>query len=446
MEGDRPKAVTSSFALTTRQQKRQFPVDVYLRDQSIRLSPFVERYWLFRAEDYSDKSSESLENQPPPAKILLTSFGWNHKDQVFALNNFGRSTRQRELLQAVVDHPWFDMSWDEYQSGKKTINHNLRYYVFLDVETCFEKNYPVYSREGDPIKFRFNADTAFDRKRLTADDQVRTKEPCFHISKCPFLPRVLASSLFRTMREAATLIYLDCNDEPTRPEQDLYYRSRVNNSTSLSYVALTATNDQVNTDLDQGLPPPAIVPVQLSRQQEHDIETCNETGRPYLLTFIGQDRAGSPRNELAKLHNGKDIRIKVKSIRIDFRDTESLHTGQNLYTESKFSCAPRGDAHYSFRFTEILSAGSIPVVHADGWVLPFRKELIDWNECAVVIPEREINQTERILRSISDEQRCRMRKRCYEIYKTYMASPDGTIAGIIQGLELRAMKKRISIG
>ena len=61
-------------------------------------------------------------------------------------------------------------------------------------------------------------------------------------------------------------------------------------------------------------------------------------------------------------------------------------TYQEALQQTVFALAPRGDNKFSYRFTEVLSAGAILVVHADDWVWPFRPELIDWD--AVIFPKR----------------------------------------------------------
>lgn len=122
-------------------------------------------------------------------------------------------------------------------------------------------------------------------------------------------------------------------------------------------------------------------------------------------------------------------------------------TYESLLAQSKFSAAVRGDNLFSFRFTELLSAGAIPVIYADGWVLPFSRDLIGWEEYMVVIEEKKANETLRVLESISSEQRCRMRKRGLEVYNQYMRTRAGTLQGILDGLEARRtlkMKGRVS--
>ena len=182
-----------------------------------------------------------------------------------------------------------------------------------------------------------------------------------------------------------------------------------------------------------GLPPPAPNPVVLTREQTHDIVTCQaEETRPFLLTFVGNFRHRT-RQKLKLLTNDKDVLITRRGMENKFNGT--FH---ELLALSKFAAAPRGDNKFSYRLTEVLSGGSIPVIHADSWVLPFRKELVDWTECALHIPEADVNKTLDILAQIDDKKRCQMRQKCYEIYNKYMRTEEGTIAGIIESLEMVA--------
>lgn len=385
---------------------------VFLNDRSIRLSPYVKRPWL-------DQDGSEL----PPAKILLTNYGWNHPNQTIGVNHT-RSIRQRELLQGIVDHPWADpFAWHDYETGATPIDPSIRYYVFLDIETCFEANYPSYV--GRVID---NSDTSGYRS-VTNKGQAA----CISVEQCSFVSEVMESKLFTTPGVHATLILIDCRGNGLTRQ----FRHKKYNTTAISLAAISTTADRLNLQVDQGLPPPAVKPLSLTNRQIQDILDCNEDSRPFLLTYSGADRGIPARLYLATMGNGRDILTFSKG---SFRDYNKTY--EQILLESKFSAAPRGTNLFSYRFTEVLSAGSIPVVHADGWVWPFRPELVDWSECAVIIPEEKVNETEAILRSISPERRCSMRKRCFDIYRKYMANAEGTIAGLVEGLELVAKAKQ----
>jgi hypothetical protein len=83
---------------------------------------------------------ELPESEKPTTKLILTDFGWNQPEQDKG-KEMVRSIRQRELLQAVIDHPLFDpnFKWSEMEATPSfNFSQNLQYFVFLDVETCFE--------------------------------------------------------------------------------------------------------------------------------------------------------------------------------------------------------------------------------------------------------------------------------------------------------------------
>jgi hypothetical protein len=89
-----------------------------------------------------------------------------------------------------------------------------------------------------------------------------------------------------------------------------------------------------------------------------------------------------------------------------------------------------------------MACGSIPVVYADDWLLPFSPYLLNWTDAIVLIREQNISNTFEILSQISFEQRCRMRQRVVEIYRKYMETGRGTVQGIIESFERKAEYER----
>ena len=118
----------------------------------------------------------------------------------------------------------------------------------------------------------------------------------------------------------------------------------------------------------------------------------------------------------------------------------------SLLRNTKFALVPRGDNKFSYRFTEALSAGAIPIFHGDNHVLPFRPELVDWNRCGLVLPEKDAGETtlakiEELLKQ--PKKLCSMRQYCYfEIYQKYVATPTKQINGLLEGLEALAKGPR----
>ncbi|CAB9510608.1 Exostosin-1 [Seminavis robusta] len=393
-----------------------------LHDQTMRLSPHVLRPWLYFDTQFFPYSPPAG-LQRPKRKLILTDLAWNHPDQTWALSKFPRSLRMRELLQAYIDHPDFDptFSWTRHLQRKVDIDPSVEYVVLLDIETCFEINYPKYGANlptsSDPLGGRL-LDAAGDH-------------PCFHFGSCKdYIKRVLQAPLFQQHNNTtSTLVYIDCkSDGPeTRVRKELF-----NSTTQLSVVSLDADIDQLVADADMGLPPPTVKPIILTNPAREAIRnSCQaESHRPYFLTFVGSGGRG-PRKELFKLHNGNDVILMEAH---EFRE-QTNETFASLLQKSVFAATPRGDNRYSYRFTEVLSAGGIPVVHSDGWVLPFNPKLVDWTKCAVVIPEARFNETLDILHRIPRNKRCQMRRYCYEIYQNYMVNAEANIAGILDTLD-----------
>ena len=133
------------------------------------------------------------------------------------------------------------------------------------------------------------------------------------------------------------------------------------------------------------------------------------TERPYLLTFRGtrSERSDSTRNELYRIHNDADIILLVacrwygetqhaRGSGYDENCAEQeqsfySHTYSELATGSKFSLILEGFGYDSIRLTEMMSAGSIPVIVCDHYVLPFA-DILDWENFSIRVPEHHLEQ------------------------------------------------------
>jgi len=200
------------------------------------------------------------------------------------------------------------------------------------------------------------------------------------------------------------------------------------NTSALVFASLSALVDQ-HQPQDIGLPPPAPHPYTLTDSQRRSIQSCEtETNkRTVLLSFVGNFRSQT-RRALAKLHNGDDVVLtKTRGVNA----SGFLH---QMALRSRFSACPRGDSLFSYRMTEVMSCGSIPVVYADKWVYPFTPSVVNWSQVAVIIPEARANETLAVLRNISIAEECERRQRVVEVYEKYMKTPEGTIAGIVESL------------
>lgn len=96
--------------------------------------------------------------------------------------------------------------------------------------------------------------------------------------------------------------------------------------------------------------------------------------------------------------------------RLDIKDYCKLHA------RSIFSLCPRGYGVNSFRITEALQYGAVPVYISDKFVEPFG---IDFNEYGVKITPDQVNRIDSILRGFSDEEIKAKQRRGREVYQQF---------------------------
>lgn len=79
-------------------------------------------------------------------------------------------------------------------------------------------------------------------------------------------------------------------------------------------------------------------------------------------------------------------------------------------------------------------AGTIPVVYSDGWLPPFNKKVVDWDKCAVFVPEAKCKQTLDVLREMPRDVICEMQKCAIDTWDKYVAQRSGWLRGILESL------------
>jgi hypothetical protein len=287
-----------------------------LHDKTVVWSSDVRRPWL-----------DTETSSQPPAQILLTNYGWNHPNERRGLNHV-RSLRHTALLNGIINHPWFHpTAWEDMLSNKTSIDPNIRYYVFLDKNTCFEANWPHYGLDE-----KRNYDRSHNRTL------VREKRHCKQFPRCREIHHVIQSPLFKSGANV-TLVVFECRGFG----QPSSYRNKLTKDYPMSMVTLSSKQSQILQSADQGQPPPAVNPVTLSPKEVHAIQTCNESGRKFLLTFAGQFR-DPVRLDMRHLHDGKDV-LMLYPHNISQYINGSF---SDLLTASKFAATPRGDNLYSY--------------------------------------------------------------------------------------------------
>jgi hypothetical protein len=237
-----------------------------------------------------------------PAQVVLTDFGWNHANLDIA-RQYGRTEFQARLNRGIESHPWYNpLGWKMYQSDSLTRNQRL--YVFLDLETCYEENFPNYG-----WGLTANSDREHGRPYLSSSGgMIRHMK-----AVCPIIDQVLESPIFDVSHNhSAVLVLFDCGWEgpPQWSCLNRHHNPKLNDhQVSIVSESASSLKGSQRSMLDMGLPPPAIHKVLLSPSQQAAISICktsdqgfSSTLRPYLFTFVGNFRH-PVRQKLLELHN-----------------------------------------------------------------------------------------------------------------------------------------------
>ena len=433
-----------------------------INDVTIEWDETMHRPWLSLLNQTNQGTYDST-IRPPPFMILLTDWGWNHPNQTHALTHI-RSLRERELLSGIVNHPYFHpKGWEDIRNGILPISATVNYYVFADVLQCPESNYPNYGspyENFDGFQNRSIPQGGFKKCMRNPETFDFLEHPLFQ-NTTTLSAAGVADRAKNDKSATATLVTLNCRGwRPACPKFD---------NDHISVAAIGGSFDDMVLYRDQGLMPPAPKPVRLSKAEEAAIASCNdEADRPLNVVYVGNFRSGKntpfhnqhggARSSYKDFHNAsegivilhKDHLDNLGSI-ISTSNQTMLETPsyQSLLRSTKFALVPRGDNKFSYRFTEALSAGAIPVFHGDNHVLPFRPELVDWNKCGLVLPEKDAGATamkliqDLIRQPNATSKLCSMRQYCYfEIYQKFVATPTKEINGLVEGLEALARGER----
>ncbi|KAK3099014.1 hypothetical protein FSP39_025286 [Pinctada imbricata] len=92
-----------------------------------------------------------------------------------------------------------------------------------------------------------------------------------------------------------------------------------------------------------------------------------------------------------------------------------------ILQDSTFCMVVRGARIGQTAFSDALMAGCIPVVVADGYVLPF-SEVIDWKRAAVIIREDNLHTVMDVLKSFTMERIYDMRRQVLFLWENYFSS------------------------
>ncbi len=161
---------------------------------------------------------------------------------------------------------------------------------------------------------------------------------------------------------------------------------------------------------------------------------------PTVLASFRGANSHPVREVLARSRNEPDIVVdlldahpQAGAIDAEAGKTDREYAG--LLAASSFAFVPRGDRAFSYRLLEVMSFGCIPVVLADGLVLPFDR-LIDWGACALHVPEAEAGTVVERIRAIPPDQVAAMRHNVMQTYRTHLDGFDRICRALIAEISI----------
>ena len=390
-------------------------------------------------------------------RITFTNVGWFHPDPKIA-NRTQRTIGAKQLMDAVLAHERFHAdAWTKKEpSSYPDPNSNSSVsssptgpvLTFLDYDACALYHYPLFGGGNGKV----NADTEHGRPTGRAPQN----------EICRKVDDALQQNSQALQHKDSRLVVLSCDENGRDGMQTLVqdrwrcmHRSR--NMTLYSKLVvghMSAITDVVHNSNDFGLPPWPVKKVHMSKQRLENLEDC--AVRPIEVAFKGRDRLHFPEfkeyfdtlkdDEKYRIHFGVQHYIESPLQTSDGnKQVAPIHkhnqTSDPYYAwimNSTFCAAPRGDNIYSVRFSEVMSAGCIPIVYSDGWVLPYNRHIVeDWNSLLVIIPQREVNRTKEVIESISQEKRCQMQKNVFEFYNKHVKDSRGRLDTILEMMDAR---------
>ncbi|KAL7533968.1 hypothetical protein ACHAXR_007950 [Thalassiosira sp. AJA248-18] len=346
-------------------------------------------------------------------EVTTTNYGWTTPSG----SSFSRRILSGEFFNATLAHPRYNASaWADLEANPDPTRHII---AFMDIDTCVESNYPIYG--GGDWKVNMEKGHPSQSKMI----MTILGESCEYLDKASRSPAL-------TAHPDSRLIVLDCagiirfNLRSVCKNRGIFDNGHV----MVGYYSVNKAS--VRPLFDVGIPPPAIKPVNLTASERDSIQSCFK--RKYLFSFQG--KGGFGRENLLAFQNDTDFYVRIFSerntyqsdIRTDGGDSNNF---KGVMADSVFAGSPRGDLLFSYRFSEILSAGAVPVVYADGWLPPYNDHVVDWSKCAVFIPESDYGKTAEILRAIPEGKRCEMQKCALEAWDKFAATRAGWVRALV---------------
>jgi len=187
--------------------------------------------------------------------------------------------------------------------------------------------------------------------------------------------------------------------------------------------------------IDTALPPPTFERRSGVYPTSH-AEVFRRCLAPASVAASFQGRLNDPkRKAIIELNNSAvpslgSIQIYATDATSRLLDNGTHAAFETLLRTSHFGFAPRGEARFSYRFSELAASAVLPITF-DDWQLPF-PQLIDWPSIGIILRSdpldagleaREIRSVVEQLGKLSLSEVCRRRLLLFEAYHRYLKGP-----------------------
>jgi len=155
------------------------------------------------------------------------------------------------------------------------------------------------------------------------------------------------------------------------------------------------------------------------------LPSSSKTERSVLLAFKGDLGTHSLRREAQRALHNPDQVILI----LDKHDTTFEYW--ELLSKTVFAPVIRGHVSFSYRFSEVVCSGAIPVLLADDWVPPF-EDILPFKEYGVRVREAQVNELVEILSQFDAASRIKLSRRAVSFCQEYLISPWHQFDGLMQ--------------
>ena len=210
----------------------------------------------------------------------------------------------------------------------------------------------------------------------------------------------------------------------------------------LAFAKLNALEGMHRPGIDVSMPPPSHTTLQFVQHQALPDAAAAEAGPAgraprHLLTFKGNFNTNRRwRGRLGALHNPAQGVIVIDTAKeagsLEGSSGSSSYDYAELMATSKFAAVIRGDVEFSYRFTEAVCSGAVPLLLSDGWVPPLNGT-VPFHTYGVAAAQAEIGGAlvER-LRSMPPAEHARLRENALHFCHRHVGSVFQAVESLIE--------------